>query len=68
MLDQSSTTLNPITRIVVGHALNISIGRRVNMAANHTLNVKVSRVADNLLLELSNKTDDVFNLGFDVRT
>src|SRR5262245_7337190 len=65
-LNYCRATLDPIPRIVVGDTINLANRCRMNVAAQDPVNFEIARVANDSLFKLTDKTDNVLNLGFDV--
>ena len=65
-LHYSRATFYPVSTVVVGDALEFSLGGRVDVTAENAIDLVVASIPDDRLFKFSDKADDVFHFRFHV--
>ena len=66
ILNDRRTAFHPVASIEIFELPDFPNRRSVDMAADHSVDMKSAGIPDDRLLELADKTDDVLYLSFDV--
>ena len=66
VLDHGRAAFHPIATIVIGRSVNLADRCGMDVPAEDAIHLVVLRIADDGLLEFSDKADDIFDFGFHV--